>query len=201
MARLVSIRNTHGRGNFHERWIDEAFGDDNGNGTQDSNIYIYERENSAIVGLNSRLDAGFDQRSPVQTAFAPGTVLVELTGNAADPIVDPNDDIPEAIRANGAGQVPIRIPRNDSHGRGYVIYGVATPEGTLSVSNVVQTLPGTPHDEGNFGTARSADIEVIAADTFDLTLNTTPRHVAGTVRRSARRTRFRCGRRSGPISF
>ena len=39
IAKLVEIRNTHGRGNFHERWIDDAF---NPNGF--SNIYIYERD-------------------------------------------------------------------------------------------------------------------------------------------------------------
>ena len=53
----MEIRNTHGRGDFAERWIDDAF---NPNGF--SNIYVYERENSAIVGLDSRLDSGYDER-------------------------------------------------------------------------------------------------------------------------------------------
>ena len=57
ITKLVDIRNTHGRGNFQERWLDDAF---NPNGF--SNIYVYERENSAIVGLNSRFDAGYDER-------------------------------------------------------------------------------------------------------------------------------------------
>jgi alpha-amylase len=169
VAELVEIRNTHGRGAFRERWVDDAF---NPNGF--SNIYIYERENSAIVGLSSRLDSGFDQRTPVQTAFAPGTVLVELTGNAADATVDPGGNIPEAVRVNASGQAMIRVPRNASHGKGYVVYGLATPQGTLSLTNVAQVLEGAIPTQANNGTARLADIDVITADSFSVQLNTTP---------------------------
>ena len=45
ITKLVEIRNSHGRGNFHERWIDDAF---NPNGF--SNIYVYERSKSASSG-------------------------------------------------------------------------------------------------------------------------------------------------------
>lgn len=167
---LVDVRNTHGRGNFHERWIDDAF---NPNGF--SNIYVYERENSAIVGLNSRVDIGYDERTPVQTGFAPGTVLVELTGNSADPVVDPGNNIPDAIRVNASGQVTIRVPRNSSHGRGYVIYGVAPPQGTLSIpQGVAFTMQGATPTAANNGTARLADIDVITADSFAVRLDTTP---------------------------
>ena len=68
VAKLVEIRNSHGRGNFQERWIDDAF---NPNGF--SNIYVYERENSAIVGLNSRLDAGYDERHAGADRLSPPT--------------------------------------------------------------------------------------------------------------------------------
>lgn len=147
ITKLVDIRNTHGRGNYKERWIDEKYDDPNGDGHK-SNIFIYERENSAIVGLNSRLDSGFDERSPVDTGFAAGTVLVELTGNAADPVVDPGGNIPEAIRVNANTDVTIRIPRNSTHGRGYVIYGVAPPRGTLSLTNISQVLDGADAHAG-----------------------------------------------------
>lgn len=169
VAELVEIRNTHGRGDFAERWIDDAF-DPNGF----SNIYIYERENSAIVGLNSRLDSGSDERTPVQTSFAANTVLVELTGNAADATVDPGGIIPEAIRVNGSGQVTLRVPRNSTHGKGYVIYGLATPQGTMSLTNVSQVLDGATPAQFNNGTARLADIDVITTDSFAVQLNTTP---------------------------
>jgi glycosidase len=169
VAELVEIRNTHGRGNFHERWLDDAF---NPNGF--SNIYIYEREASALVGLNSRADSGFDLRNPVNTGFDPNTVLVELTGNAADPVVDPGGNIPEAIRVNASGQVTMRVPRNASHGKGYVIYGLATPQGTLSLTNVSQTLEGATPTQATNGTARLADIDVITSNSFNVQLNTTP---------------------------
>jgi alpha-amylase len=176
VAKLVEIRNTHGRGNFHERWIDDAF---NPNGF--SNIYIYERENSAIVGLNSRNDTFVETRSGVQTGFAPGTILVELTGNADDPLVDPGNQIPKTVKINGSGQVTISIPGNDTNnpndvaqGRGYVIYGLPTPQGTLSFSNVASTLQGTTPTAGNNGTARQSSISVIRANSFQVQLNTTP---------------------------
>jgi glycosidase len=173
IATLVELRNTHGRGNFQERWIDEAFGDTNGDG-QKSNVYVYERENSAIVGLNSRLDAGFDERTPVQTGFAPGTVLVELTGNATDASVDPGGDIPDAIRVDASGHVTLRIPRNDTDGRGYVIYGVAGPQGALSLSGVASTLAGAAPAAATNGTARLADVDIIHGDSFGVRLDTTP---------------------------
>lgn len=169
VSKLVEIRNTHGRGSFHERWVDDAF---NPNGF--SNIYIYERDNSALVGLNSRLDSGYDQRNPVQTNFAPNTVLLELTGNAANPTVDPGGDIPEAIRVSAGGQVTMRVPRNSSHGLGYVIYGLATPQGDLSIGNVSQVLTGATPTIATNGTARLADIDVITSDTFSVQLSTTP---------------------------
>lgn len=166
---LVEIRNTHGRGNFRERWIDDAF-----NPSGFSNVYVYERENAAIVGLNSRNDAFIETRNNVQTGFAPGTVLVELTGNAADATVDPGGAIPEAIRVDGVGQIDLSIPANDTHGRGYVVYGVARPEGALTLGGASGTLPGATPTPATNGTARLADIPVVSGDTFSVRLDTTP---------------------------
>ncbi len=169
ISTLVSIRNTHGRGNFHERWVDDAF---NPNGF--SNIYVYERSTSAIVGLSSRTDPVVETRNGVQTNFDPGTILVELTGNAADPIVDPGGVIPETIKVDALQQIDISIPANSTHGRGYVIYGVATPQGSLSLTNVASTLAGATPSAGNNGTARLGDIDVITANSFDVQLTTNP---------------------------
>ena len=82
---------------------------------------------------------GYDERT-VQTAFAPGSKLIELTGNATDPAIDPSQpgsgmggQIHDMVTVNGSGQITIRIPRNvtglTAHGKGYVIYGPATPTG------------------------------------------------------------------------
>jgi alpha-amylase len=166
---LVELRNSHGRGDFHERWVDDAF---NPNGF--SNIYVYERENSAVVGLNSRNDSFVETRNGVQTDFDPNTILVELTGNANDPAVDPGNAIRQTLRVNGSGQINLSIPSNAGHGRGYVIYGVAPPQGSLSLTNVASTLAGATPTAANNGTARLAGIEVITGNSFNVQLNTTP---------------------------
>ncbi len=168
---LVDIRNTHGRGDFRERWLDDAF---NPNGF--SNIYVYERSKSAIVALNSRNDSFVELRPGVQTDFDPNTILVELTGNSDDPNVDvdPNRPIPETIKVNALRHIDLSIPSNGTHGRGYVIYGVAAPQGSLNLTNVASTLSGATPTAANNGTARLGDIEVIHADSFDVQLTTTP---------------------------
>jgi glycosidase len=180
ITKLVDIRNTHGRGNFHERWIDEAFGDTNGDG-QRSNVYIYERSKSAVVALSSRNDGFIETRNGVQTNFAPGTVLVELSGNADDQAIDPVSDpltqhgaLRKTLKVNNSSQVNVKIPGNFGHGRGYVIYGVATPEGTLTLLNkgTSQVLAGETPTAATNGTARLADIEVVTSNSFTVQLNT-----------------------------
>jgi hypothetical protein len=110
----------------------------------------------------------------VQTSFAPNTVLVELTGNAADATVDPGNNVPEAIRVNASGQVTMRVPRSSTHGKGYVVYGVAPPQGSLSLTNVSQVLAGAAPTHATNGTARLANIDVITSNSFNVQLNTTP---------------------------
>jgi alpha-amylase len=180
---LVGLRNSHGRGDFRERWIDEAFDDGNGNGFQDSTIYAYERSKSAVVGLSNRNDSFVETRYNVRTDFDVDTVLIELTGNAADPTVDPNDEVPDAVRvylgpADQHGvqhsEINLSIPGNQDHGRGYVVYGVAPPQGSLSLTNVASTLQGATPSAANNGTARLIDIDVITSDSFAVQLNTTP---------------------------
>ena len=64
LTRLVEARNSHGRGNYVERW----------DGTD--GLFAFERESSAIVLLSNRGDAGFDSRtldsSRLRTGHAPG---------------------------------------------------------------------------------------------------------------------------------
>lgn len=171
---LVDIRDTHGRGNFLIRTLEKE-------------SLAFERENAALVLLSNRSDAGFDSRT-IQTAFAPGTPLIELTGNASDPSVDPRDDIPALLVVNADGTINARFLRNSSFdqdnnsfftGRGYLIYGLATPQGTLSLTNVDRVLPGgTPTAQTN-GTTRLTDIEVITADSFDVQLDTVAVNLLG----------------------
>ncbi len=162
---LLDIRNSHGRGDFHERWLDDAF-----NPSGFSNIYIYERENSAIIGLSSRLDNYIETRSGVQTGFEPGVHLVELTGNADDVNIDPGDNIPNTIVVDGSGQVTIKIPANATHGKGYVIYGLAAPEVSMSLTNVDSTDAGVG-SASTSATAVIGDVDVIKSSTFTIRLD------------------------------
>ena len=171
MTKLVQIRNSYGRGDFHERWLDDAF---NPNGF--SNVYVYERSKSAVVALNSRNDAFVEVRNGVQTDFAPGTILVELTGNAADPTVDPSGVIPDTIKVDASGKVNLSIPSNNGQDHGYVIYGVAAPQGAVTLANrgTTQVLAGATPTIANNGTARLANVSVVTSNSFTVQLNTTP---------------------------
>lgn len=172
ITKLVNIRETHGRGNYAERWVD------------DQGIYIFERISSAVVGLSNRGDGGFDERT-VRVGFAPGTHLVELTGNAASSFVDPFNDIPEVVTVfqggDGHSYVNIRVPRNfnalgQEHQRGYVIYGLGSPhaDNGLQLTNVDSVMEGDRDITNNFenGTKRQSDVYVIKDDSFGLRLQT-----------------------------
>jgi len=174
VTRLVEIRNAYGRGNFQERYID-------GGGVSGfSNVYAYERQGAMLVGLSSDTSGAgvtsFDERA-MGSGFAQGTRLIELTGNAADPQVDPLGQIPELVTVGAGGGVTMRIPRNQnvngtSHGRGYVIYGLPRPVGTIGISGVAQTIAGETPTPATNSRARLAAIDVITASQFTLSLAT-----------------------------
>lgn len=163
ITELVGIRNTHGRGDYRERWLAQ-------------NEYAFERSDSALVLLSSRNDGGFDSRT-VNTDFGGGTPLIELTGNAKawNDLVG-NNDIPELIVTNGDGTANVRFLRNDNADRGYLIYGLANPQSAdgIELSNVAMVLPGGTPQPNNFsnGTTRLTDLHVIQEDSFTLGLET-----------------------------
>jgi len=177
ITRLVDLRNRYGEGDYRERWID------------DQGLFVFERSGSCMVGLSNRGDGGFDERK-VRVDLPWGTHLVELTGNAADPAVDPYNDIPEVVTVyddyyQGPTYINIRVPRNSSadgqwHGNGYVVYGLAAPQGALSLAGVAQVLPGQvpvldgSADENAYrnATTRLADVRVITGDSFQVRLDT-----------------------------
>src|SRR5262249_3192409 len=98
ITKLVNIRDTHPKGNFIERDLEKE-------------IEIFERDNSLLFAGSNRLDAGFDSRT-VHTDFAPGTPLLEMTGNTGDPLVDPHHDLPPLLVVNADRTVNLRVPRN-----------------------------------------------------------------------------------------
>jgi len=185
VTRLVDIRNRYGEGNYIERWIEKE-------------VLAFEREGSCLALLSNRTDAGYDSRT-VQTTFAPGTPLIELTGNASSAATDPRDDIPALLVVNGDGTANVRFLRNSSydagmnavyHGNGYLIYGLAAPEGALTLDGVAATLPGAvptlggSADENAYAnaTTRLADVRVVTGDALDVRLQTVPVTLLGLYR-------------------
>ncbi len=187
VTRLVAARNTHGRGNYAERW----------DGTD--GLFAFERQGSALVLLSNRGDAGFDSRTLTSVGFRPGTLLVELSGNAEDPVVNPDRggrrDIPQVLRVfqeDGVSKINVRFQRPGTvstsgqfnfHGKGLLVYGVPTPESDkgIELTNVAQVLAGRsdpPNDREN-GTRRQTDISVIRQDSFEVRLRTHPVRLLG----------------------
>jgi len=183
---LVDIRNRWGRGNYVERWIEKE-------------LFAFERSGSCLVLLSNRSDSGFDSRT-LLTNFAPGTRLIELTGNATNAWTDPYNDIPDMLVVNADHTVNVRFLRNasgdtghnDGHftGNGYLIYGLAAPQGALALTNVAQTLAGTvPSNSGSpdavayaNATTRLSDVRVVKAETFQAALHTGAVSLLGTFR-------------------
>ena len=90
--------------------------------------------------------------------------------------LDPTDVIPDTIKVDATGKVNLKIPSNNGNGHGYLIYGVAGPQGTLSLANrgTAQVLAGATPTQANNGTARLATIDVVTSTSFTVQLNTTP---------------------------
>ncbi len=178
ITRLVNIRNSHGRGDYLDRTPS----------ADEKEMLIFERSASSLTVLSNRMDGGFDSRT-IQTNFAAGTPLIELTGNASDPTIDPFNDFPEVLIVAGDGTVNLRVPRNMSpagvqHNSGYLIYGAAGPQGSLSLHDVDSTIaPETPNEQTN-GTARLTPIDVITADQFNVQLDTLAVNHLGSIRDS-----------------
>jgi len=176
---LNDLRNRYGRGNYRQDWLEKE-------------NFAYERQGSSLVMLSNRSDAGFDSRT-IPVTFAPGTHLVELTGNAGNSFADPHGDISQLLVVNADSNSPTgasvnaRFLRNSTFnlsnqsvftGDGYLIYGLPTPKGTMTLSNVAQVLQGNtpnPNDPNvvvEAGTQRISNIDVIKSNSFTVDLKT-----------------------------
>lgn len=194
ITNLVDIRNRYGRGNYRQDWIE-------------TNLLAYERTGSALVLLSnattidSSLAAGVDAETrTMSVTFAPGTWLEELTGNATSSYADPNGEISQFLQVqtggeiSGGGQVTAKFLGNIVYSKGsttnsystddgFLIYGLPTPTGTLSMTNTASvmasqtgtgTTPGGWEPNANYsnGTARNSTVNVVTASSFVLQLNT-----------------------------
>ncbi len=162
LVNLMNVNKEYIRGAHSTRWIDD-------------NVYIYERFSNAIVGLNDRGDGGFDERT-INTGFAEGTVLVEVTGNATNIAVDPFDDIFDQVTVGPNGVTTIRVPRNgssnggDSHGLGYVVYGPPAPPSILTIENTDFVIGPDPDDGRRQAVRRLTPLQVVSEDTIEVFL-------------------------------
>ena len=176
MTTLVRYANMVGRGQFfplNANWSD---------------IFVFEQSSprfsgasypggyaaNCLVGLSDSFASG-SVFLTVTTTFPPGTRLHEVTGNAADPQVDPTNTIPEVLTVGASGVVSIRVPHQASsagiHNRGYVVYAPALPSGTLEVTPSVGELPADS-DTTPPNRRRLTGIPVVTSD-FTLRLTTT----------------------------
>jgi hypothetical protein len=165
ITELVNLRNTHGRGNYRERWLANDY-------------YAFERSGSALVMLSNRNDGGTSDWTNMRVDLPWGTPLIELTGNAKA------NGLPELLTVtneyfNGPSIVRAKFLNNDNADKGYLIYGLATPQGNLSLSNVAQTVGPDAQTASNNGSARVASVQVIKADAFNVTLNTNAVNLLG----------------------
>lgn len=185
ITKLVNIRNQYGRGWFYP--INST--DTVNSSVNDVLVFTRRTPNSVdnvLIAVNDLETNNNIETRNVQTAFPAGTRLHELTGNASNPAVDPNNVVPQILVVGADGRLAdaanpaslyLKIPGNKTnnvvHGLGYVIYGPAVPSGTLSVTNVVFTAPPDPVSVPAH-LRRLTPIDVINADSFEIRLDTTP---------------------------
>tara|TARA_R110000868_G_scaffold241497_3_gene496599 strand:- start:290775 stop:293543 length:2769 start_codon:yes stop_codon:yes gene_type:complete len=136
----------------------------------------FNNRSNSLTAVNDRFDAGF-QTITVNTAYPQGTRIHEMTGNAADPIVDPSGDIPETIVVGAGGSVTLKVPNNASsagtHGKGYVIYAEALPDATVTFIGQDSTIDPDPSNFPDW-IQRLSEIQVIKNDSFEIRVQTTP---------------------------
>lgn len=160
IPKLVDVSRRYAKGTYFTRSVD-------------ADVMVFERTNSLLVGISDRSDAGYDICT-VQTGFQ-NVTLTELSGSAASPVINANGDIPQTITIGANGMAAIRVPRNrtnaTTHNTGVVMYGLATPEQTQTVSPVAMVLGPEPNTVPN-GTRRMTPLQVITANTFNVNVQT-----------------------------
>ncbi len=183
---LVDLRNRYGRGNYRQDWLT-------------TNSYAYERTGSCLVMLSNNTQAGYDAET-IDVTFAPGTPLLEQTGNAHGANSDPLGNIPQLLIVNADSNSPTGASVNarflqNSYlnssggsvfsGSGYLVYGLPTPTGSLSLTGTSGTFGGVVPNASDSnvayenGTDLLSTIDVVKGSTFTVTLNTVEANLLG----------------------
>ena len=168
ITELVNIRNTHGRGDYRERFLSKEY-------------FAMERSGNMLVMLDNRNDAGVSSVSAMNVDLPVGTRLVELTGNAAAyNATSPAQSLDEVLTVQNIGgqtKVNARFLHSGGQDKGYLIYGVQVPQSTagLQVTNASSTLAGGTPPVNNAvanATTRLADLQVVTANQINVRLDT-----------------------------
>ncbi|MBS1728999.1 MAG: hypothetical protein JST51_19950 [Armatimonadetes bacterium] len=118
--RMTDARYRFARGTIYNRW-------------QSDNLYIYERhvngQSVLLVGLNIRGDLT-PLTQTVATAFAPGTVLEDLSGQEPNVTVANDQSVTVTVPPNST-------PTNSNNATGYVLYAPVTAKPVSSTPVVV----------------------------------------------------------------
>ncbi len=171
---LVDLRNRYSTGNVIQRYISQ-------------NNYAFERQNSALVLLNNQTGGG-NYSTTLQTSFNPANVpyLVELTGNAAA------NGLPQVLQVQSNGTVNVTFSNNTNSagtftGQGDLIYGPATPIGTMTITNVAGQIAGNapaasdPNVVTENGTNTVTNVAVVKGPQFQIQLQTQPVYLLGSL--------------------
>jgi alpha-amylase len=161
ITKLLNIRETHGRGDYRERWLEKEY-------------FAMERSKSMLVLLDNRNDAGVSDVKTMDVDFAAGTHLVELTGNAA---ANGLDQTLTVQNVGGQSKVSVRFLNNNGQDKGYLVYGLQTPQSTagLTITNSNGSLVGgTPaaNDVYANATTRLSTLPIVTANTINVRLDT-----------------------------
>ena len=161
LTKLVSLHNHYGRGGMFNRFVDD-------------DAYVFERVVSAKgavllvvlhdnVGADARVGpdgvarfGGYDPRPLVVTAFPPGTVLTDLTGNSPtstmtvlDPAKLPASQVAAAVAKHKLAWPGKPLPSNyglaylsvrSGPTKNFAAYGVAPPMGPSTGARAVEIL-------------------------------------------------------------
>lgn len=182
LTRLVRLAFGHARGEFRpiSGWNPDA-----GNAPSNfDDVLSFERRtnlgggnfvSSIVASVSDRNDGGYVRRT-LDTSFNPGTRLHELTGAAADPVVNNQNAIAQTVTVGADRRITVSIPNNRNsagvfHGRGYVAYGPAAPSGTLTLVGASTPIPA---DDASVPVHRRrlTPIDVIDAPSFTIRLQT-----------------------------
>ncbi len=179
LVKLVNLSNSYARGEFTPINSTDPVNQSN------ADVLAFERRKNTgggnyvgncVVGVSDSYSNGVAFRS-VLVSYPAGTRLREVTGNSEDPVIDPNNVIPQTLVVDSSRRILLPIPNNRNasgvaHHKGYVVYAQPAPSGTLSVNPVASTIPADGTSVPAYD-RRLTPVDVVTNATFNLRLTTT----------------------------